>query len=299
MCHSMTGYGASRYTESGITIQCEIKTVNGRYLDVVTRFPREYLWLESLTRKRVAEVCQRGRVEVFISIVPNMSSQAGINATPVVDSSDERFEVFFRAAEKLFSSRGLWSERLQEQLAVDILFRKDILSEELQTPPIQEEVFDGLLREALEALRISQRREGVAIHEDLLNRREIIAEHLQRVDALQRERRPEREALLSDKLQEYLEGGVLPPERIVAEVALLLEKADIEEELVRLRTHLGRFESVLSEVPCGRKFDFLLQECLREANTIASKIQQADAQHAVIEIKSEIERMKEQAQNLE
>jgi uncharacterized protein (TIGR00255 family) len=177
--------------------------------------------------------------------------------------------------------------------------RKDILSEELQTPPIQEAVFDGLLKEALEAVRTTQAREGQSLLQDLMNRREVISEHLGTVDALQRERRPEREALLIEKLKEYLEGGVLPPERIVAEVALLLEKTDVEEELVRLRTHLGRFESVLSEVPCGRKFDFLLQECLREANTIASKIQQADAQHAVIEIKSEIERMKEQAQNLE
>lgn len=296
----MTGYGSSRYTESGVTIQCEIKTVNGRYLDVVTRFPREYMWLESLARKRVAEVCQRGRVEVFISILPSTSSQQGGGATPsVVNACGERFEGFFRAAEKLFSSRGLWSESLQERLAVEILLRKDIMSEELHTLPIQEEVFDSLLREALEAVRIAQEKEGVALHEDLLNRREIILGYLTAVENLQRERRPEREAVLADKLQEYLEGGILPPERIVAEVALLVEKTDVEEELVRLRTHLGRFESVLSEVPCGRKFDFLLQECLREANTIASKIQQADAQHAVIEIKSEIERMKEQAQNLE
>ena len=300
-CHSMTGYGAAQLTKDGISMQCEVKGVNGRYLDIVTRFPREYGSLELLARKQASECCGRGRIEIFFSATKDDDSGEMIDGVDDrgISVSGARFNGFFAAAEKVLSPKGLWNESLQQRLAVDILLRKDIFQDHAMPLNIDVEAFSQLLALALKNLRVSQRTEGDVLCADILSRRETIMQHVNAIEVLRRERRAQREAEMAEKFKEFLKEESLTAERIVAEVALLMEKIDVEEEIVRLRAHLGRFDSVLMEALCGKKLDFLLQECLRETNTIASKIQDADAQSFTIEIKSEIERIKEQVQNLE
>ncbi|MCB0330196.1 MAG: YicC family protein [Bdellovibrionales bacterium] len=293
-CRSMTGFGAASGRLGQYNLSFEIKGVNGRFLDVVVRLPRELSQLEAGIRKLVGEECHRGRVEVLLNLELNPEeSSAEISALP------GKFDGYMAAAETLLAPRGLWSEAVQSDFAVQLLIRKDVLSEVGAELPSELSDYEGVLRTALGVFQDSRAREGVVLARDLVSRRETILVHLEEISTKHASRRKEYLAEREAKFAELLDDKSLPPERLVAEVALLVDRSDVTEEIVRLRSHLTRFVDVLQEDPCGRKIDFLLQECVREANTIASKVQEATMQHLVVEVKSELERMKEQVQNLE
>ena len=289
----MTGFSRVSKEYEGGEVTIEIRAVNSRYLDSIVRLPREFSEFEPGFKKEIARFCKRGRVELTMSV------EVLPGATPNLSASNERFSAYMAESEKLFSAHGLWNESVKQAIATEILVRRDIFSEESNKDGATEEFCLSVLQESLKKLREVQGKEGKELASDMQTRMKNVAGLIQEIRKIHDGQKEQYTTALREKVQEHLDSNALPEERLVAEVAILVERADITEEITRMESHLLRFPDILCESPCGRKLDFLLQECVREVNTIASKIQSADAQHLVVEAKAELERVKEQVQNLE
>jgi len=289
---SMTGFGAGQATRAGALARVELRSVNHRYLDVQLRISRDYAGLETRVRERVGAVVSRGRVSVSVEVAPE-----GGAGTLVLDLDlvREYCTIFSALKEKL----GIVSA--PDPVAVSQLpdvLRRDTaaVAEDIAT-----EAVEVALADALEQLATMRRTEGAALHRDL-------AARVARVEAVGRKLA----ALASgapDRVRKRLEeriamlvpdGVVLDPGRLAMEVAVLAEKSDISEELVRLSAHDAAFLELLErDEAVGKRLDFLLQEMNREVNTIGSKSTDVEVAHLVVELKEEIERLREQVQNVE
>lgn len=292
MLRSMTGYGRSEGYGDGVFIRVEIRSVNYRFLDVTVRMPREYLMLEDLVKKEVQSHFHRGRLDTFVTIEPDLAtlSQVDVNWAYV--------ERLIQSAREVKDRFGLPGELTVQ----DLVQMPDVLS--VPEPEGNEDTWRELLvthvRKACTDLQEMRVAEGVALQEDLEERIGRIVRELEAI----REQAPQVVTSYRDRIRERMKellGDLeIEEERLLTEAALFADKCNIDEELTRLDSHCKQFLHTLKQAtPVGRKLDFLIQEMNREINTIASKANNLSISQHVIEAKSELEKIREQVQNIE
>jgi uncharacterized protein (TIGR00255 family) len=290
---SMTAFGRGEQSSDGRTWTVEIRSVNHRFCDIKIRLPRKLAGLEEQVKKEVAADFTRGHIEVTVNCDGN--EEGNYQLRPDLPLARQ----YFRCLQEIISDLGL---NTQPDLATLAAFREVIVSEKSEDD-LDQVWTTGLgpaLSAALNACRRMREAEGNHLRDDLRARLAFIAEAAQKIEVMVPQLVAERETVLKERLTTLLAGIDLDPQRLAQEVAIIADKSDITEELVRLRSHIGQFGNFLAQSEAvGRRLDFLLQEFLREINTIASKIANAEIAHLGVELKNELEKMREQVQNLE
>ena len=299
MLKSMTGFGRGQYEDENFSITVEMKTVNHRYNEVAIRLPRFLNPLEDKIRKTILKTVNRGRIDVFI----NADYTTSENCTLKVDKN--LAAAYHKALQEVGAAIGL--EELNINSAQEVMY----LSRCQDVINVKEGLFDvetvwhkveQAVDEALKNLVAMRETEGGNIYGDFIYRADLIAEKLTQIEARSPMVVEEYQAKLTDRLNNLLADHniTVEPERLLQEVAIFADRASITEEIVRLKSHIKQFKNIInSDQPVGRKLDFLIQEFNREANTIASKANDYTLAQIVVEIKAEIEKIREQIQNIE
>ena len=292
MIKSMTGYGSAKGTVEGLEISVELKSVNNRYLDCSVRLPRSFLFAEEMVKSRVQSHISRGKVDVFVSVD---SSDAGEMTVKV---NEALLKGYIEAIGHISREYGL----VNDMTALNVSRFPDVLSVEkkdLNAEAISEgmaEIVEVALRD-FDAMRL---REGEKLRDDVLSRLDTIHALVSRVEEKAPETVAEYRARLEQKMAEVLGTTGIDENRILAEAAIFADHIAVDEETVRLRSHMSQLRTMINgSSPTGRKIDFLIQEFNREANTIGSKCQNSEIAHVVVDLKSEIEKIREQIQNIE
>lgn len=295
MSHSMTGYGGSARHYGGYNIQFEIKSVNHRYSEVVLRMPREWTCYEDKLRRLVQEHVKRGRVDVFIG------KEKGDDTSSPFVLNRPVIEAYLRANDELKQNYGLDSSISAKDLLSlpDAVISPDPLMDGAATDQEWETVLMEGLAEALDGMIAMRAREGLHLVSDLEQRLSRLQEIHADLVRLAPEVVVDYRNRLRGRLAELLEGA-FDEQRFAMEVALFADRSNIDEELIRLKSHFEQCRGLLqSEGPVGRKLDFLIQEMNRETNTIGSKANHLALVNHVVEMKAELEKIREQAANLE
>lgn len=292
MIKSMTGYGSAKGTVDGLEISVELKSVNNRYLDTSIRLPRSFLFAEEPIKSKVQSHISRGKVDVFVSVD---ASQAG---DMVVKVNEALLKGYLEAIGHISREYGL----PQDLTALSISRFPDVLTVEkkdLDAEAISAGILDVVER-ALQDHDLMRLREGEKLREDVLSRLETIRSLVETVEEKAPATVADYRMRLEQKMEEILGATGIDENRILAEAAIFADHIAVDEETVRLRSHMSQLESMISgNSPIGRKIDFLIQEFNREANTIGSKCQNSQIAHVVVDLKSEIEKIREQIQNIE
>lgn len=292
MVKSMTGYGRAQQTVAGRDITVEIKSVNHRFFEFSARVSRSYGYLEEKLKAAVYGKVSRGKVEVAVT-------------TCAVESGAVQVEINHDLARSYLDSiRNLGRElMLDDDVTLTSLTRFSDIFVVRKTEEDADLVWQGVsavLDEALEKFLAMRELEGKQLEEDILGRLAAIEDHVAKVEILSPKTVEEYRARLFSRLSDILADKQLDESRILTEAAIFAEKTAVDEETVRLRSHIGQFREILAQSqPVGRKLDFLVQELNREANTIGSKAQDMEVARIVVEIKSDIEKIREQIQNIE
>ena len=288
----MTGYGRACSTIEGREITVEVRSVNNRYLDCNVKMPRIYSYIEDRVRQLVKGHVNRGKVDVLINVVHTAGEEVKITLNkPVLEG--------YLAAMKQIAEEC----PVRDDISVTALTRlPDVFV--MDKPDVDEEaraaeIFD-VVSDALDQYDSMRTAEGAAMERDLLNRRETILSLVEKVEVRSPFAVAEYRHRLQTKMQEVLENTVIDESRILTEAAVFADKIAVDEETVRLRSHLDQLKQMLSEGGAiGKKLDFLLQEMNREANTIGSKCNDLEQARNVVDIKAELEKIREQVQNIE
>jgi len=291
MVISMTGFGRGKSDSGSFSVIVEIKTVNHRFTEMNIRMPRQLLKIEDKIKKKLSQYIRRGRVEVYISV-----EGEGI-VTRKVHVDWKLIEEYYQFIQEAKSQYGIEGTITLQ----DLLNRNDLLY--IEESEAGNEAIENLVlsaaEEAVVLLKQMRLAEGEVLKNDLLaiaSQLETNVSELQKYAPLVVQSFKER---LSKRMQEF-GNGQLDESRILTEVAVFADKADINEEITRLRSHIQQFLQTLNDQePIGRKLDFLVQEMNREANTIGSKANDSNIAKTVVEIKSLLEKLKEQVQNIE
>jgi uncharacterized protein (TIGR00255 family) len=291
MIRSMTGFGSGRGASNGEEIIVEVRSVNHKYCEVKVRLPRELSALEADLGRAVKERLARGGVEVAVR-----RAGPGGSMMPRVDAA--LAEAYARAYAEVAARLGLRGQpSLSDIVGAEGVIRLDDREADLDDARLAS---GRALTQALEALVAMRAREGEALRRDLEARLEVVEGLVARVEVLAPQAVEHHRARLAERVLELTRGVPLDPSRLAQEIALLAERTDVAEEVTRLRSHAAQARQLLgSGEPAGRKLDFLVQEMHREANTIGSKSQHAEISGVVVGLKAEIERMREQVQNVE
>lgn len=290
--NSMTGYGLSEKKCEDFYIKVEMKSVNNRYLDMNVRMPGSIMYAEEAVRSFIKSKIKRGKVDIFINFEYLDSSQVEI------DIDYELLNKYISISKELEENYGLSSDLSFSKIMKDSNIVKaqkadfdgDYIKEELL------KVLDGAAKDFLK----SRAFEGEKIREDF----KVKLDEVERLTYFVEERAPislkENENRLRERVAEFLQSSEVNEDRILTEIAIMLDKLSIDEEITRLKIHIQNFNDIINEEgPIGRKLDFLIQELNREANTIGSKSNDIEITSAVVMLKSEIEKLREQAQNVE
>ena len=291
---SMTGYGRGEAAFDGRTIVVEVRAVNNRYLDCTVKMPRAYIFAEDALKARVQASVARGKLDVFVNI-----SGAGAEGVSVT-VNEELAKAYIDALARLHELSG---GKAPESYSVTDLARfPDVLTVEKQ-----EEDQDTLKEQLLAALDLAladfaamRAKEGERLAEDILSRAAAIETLVGRVEERSPQTVSEYRARLEAKMTEVLQNTQIDESRLLTEAAIFADKIAVDEETVRLRSHISQLRELLAKGGAvGRKLDFLIQEFNREANTIGSKCSDIEIARYVVDIKAEIEKIREQVQNLE
>ena len=293
MIKSMTGYGRGEACAEGRRFTVELKSVNNRYCEVILRQPRSLTQLEDKIRRQIQNKVTRGRIDGFITI-----EETG-EVTPAVKVDKALALTYHKAMKELMADLAI-SDKISIK---DLISLPNVISLE-QTEDDVEAWYQAIQQatdQALEGLMSMRENEGQRLKTDILQRAKLIR---QLVLGQVSERAPlvvqEHREKLMQRLAEWLENGTIEENRLAAEVAIFTDRADISEELVRLNSHLEQLAQILTEGGAvGRKLDFLVQEMNREVNTIGSKANDLIITNAVVNAKSELEKIREQVQNIE
>ncbi len=289
---SMTGFGRGEASDGGRTWVAEVRTVNHRFLDQRVILPRLFAALEEPVKKKVAAALDRGRVDITFSL----QGVSTVEPQLVVNESVAR--QYHRCLRQLIADFELDAEVTLK----DMLTLRDVVSLEEQRPDVDAEwrLIAGALDAALKDCDVMREKEGHALQQDLLGRLAKFEAIVGRIEARIPELQQQRQSDLRLRVGKLLEGLDLDPIRLAQETAIMADKSDVTEEITRLGSHMAQFRSFLaSDEPVGRRLDFLLQEFLREVNTLSSKISNAGIAHLGVEMKNEIEKLREQVQNIE
>lgn len=299
MLKSMTGFGRGEYEDANFSITIEMKTVNHRYNEVAVRLPRFLNPIEDKIRKTILKTISRGRIDVFI----NADYTTSNNATLKVDKN--LAAAYHKALMDIAEAIGAEKLNMNEAVEVMNIARFDDVIN------VKEGFFDVesvwpkveiALNQALNNLVAMRETEGGNIYGDFIYRADLIAEKLSQIEARSYLVVEDYQAKLTERLNSLLfdHNLTVDQDRLLQEVAFFADRANITEEIVRLKSHIKQFKEIISsDKPVGRKLDFLIQEFNREANTIASKANDYTLAQIVVEIKAEIEKIREQIQNIE
>ena len=292
MIKSMTGYGRAVKTLLGREFTVELRAVNNRYLDCTVKLPRSLTFAEEGVKQRVKAAVARGKVDVLISVgaAAGEPDQVSLNR-PVLEG-------YLQAMNAMVQEYGVHNDISAAALArLPEVFLVEKPKED------EDELLSALLQvvdEALAAFNAMRAAEGAAMEADLQSRGQTILNLVAQVEAGSPQTVADYRARLEAKMQEVLERTAIDESRILQEAAMFADKVAVDEETVRLRSHLSQMQAMLSGGGAiGRKLDFLLQEMNREANTIGSKCTDLALARVVVEIKAELEKIREQAQNIE
>ncbi|MEG1393529.1 MAG: YicC/YloC family endoribonuclease [Christensenellaceae bacterium] len=288
----MTGFGKSEIAIDGRKIRVEIKSVNHRFLDISIRQPRFLMFLEDDVRKLLKMHLNRGRIDVFI----NYSSEREDAKKVLVDMPLVR--AYVEAANQIVKQT-----EIKDDLAISHIMRlPDVVTYEEEDS--DEEALKDLLtinlNAALAELMDARQREGNQLKNDIVKRLDLILESAQRIHEKEDTVVGEYKQKLNDRLKEILDGSDVDQQKLAQEVAFFADRCNITEEIVRIKSHVKHFKASMEEnTPQGRNMDFIVQELNREFNTIGSKSQDMEIVEAVIAGKGEIEKIREQIQNIE
>ena len=292
MLKSMTGFGTGRSRAGDEELSVEVRAVNHKHLELKVRLPRELAALEAAVVKAVRSRCARGAVDVAV----RRSASTVTGAVPTVDAA------MARAWREALRTVARAAELADTPTASQIAGQPGVvrMEEPVTDLALAEGALDRALAEALDALVAARVREGRALEADLSARLERVATLAAEVAALAPRTVETYRARLQERVADLLKGAPVDEARLVQEVALFAERTDVAEEATRLQAHLAAFRSFLaSSEPAGRKMDFLVQEMHREVNTTGSKSQSTDISTCIVELKAELERIREQVQNVE
>ena len=292
MLNSMTGYGKGEVRQDDITVTVEIKTVNHRYADISVKLPRSFLALENVIRKQVGAVVGRGKIDVYV----NYELAGEARGMPKLDND------LATAYHRLFVE--LEGElKLQDSIAVsDIIGQKDVV--QVEEAQVQEEAMASCLRSAtasaLDNLMAMRAAEGEETRKDIMARLDATEAILAQIECRAPQVPVEWQERLTERLQRLQQNVEWDPQRIAQEIAVFADRCDISEEITRFKSHLVQFRGMFDDHdPVGRRMDFLVQELNREVNTMGSKSNDAELTKAVVMLKAELEKIREQVQNIE
>lgn len=287
---SMTGYGRADYSADGINLTVEIKTVNNRNFDFNAKMPRVFISLEDAIRKCVGEYVKRGRVDLFINF-----SDRRENKAPV--------EVDFSKAKEYYEALKSIAEKFNvpfDCTASFLMKSPDVLVEEMKTDAEEfKEIVVNTVKKACESLNAMRLIEGEKLISDMLSRIDTITDLREKISIRAPLVTLEHKEKLRQRIEEALADVKIDETRLLNEVAFYTDKVNIDEELTRLSSHIAQFKSIVNKEGVGKKLDFLMQEFNREANTICSKSNDVEVTSFALSLKNEIEKVREQVQNLE
>lgn len=289
---SMTGYGSAKGSVEGQEITVELKSVNNRYLDCSVRLPRNFLFAEDTVKQAVSAGVLRGKVDVFVS------AQASQDSGTVVSVNEELARGYRDAVARIAETLGLESGLNAFSLArfPDVLtVERRELDKDKAAAALSE-----ITEKAVEEFNAMREREGERLRRDMLGKLETIEGLVSVVEERSPQTVKEYRERLEARLRDILADRSLDEQRVITEAAIFADRTAVDEETVRLRSHIAQFRTMLEEgSPIGRKMDFLVQEFNRESNTIGSKCSDASLAKVVVDLKSEIEKIREQLQNVE
>jgi uncharacterized protein (TIGR00255 family) len=289
----MTGFGRAEVNKNGITVSTEVRSVNSRYLDLTLRLPRNFSQREKELKDIVRSYLNRGNLNITVKIEYDSDDVVPLKVNTAAAKSYYKLLNEIRKAVKL-----------QERVKLEhLLTFSDVLEpvDEEETDETEWELVQESVRQALETLNAMRAQEGSELAADLEKRIRGMDETLNEVEKLSKERIPEERKNLQDRIAELVEDKfVIDQNRLELEIALLVDKLDVTEECVRFRSHNKYFlEALNKNEAAGRKLNFLVQEMNREANTIGSKSNDATIAHMIVGLKEELEKIREQLQNIE
>ncbi len=289
MAISMTGFGSADLLWESWSCQVEIRSVNQRFLDIRCRLPLGFQNLEQDFKKQIKEVCTRGKIDCSVRLEKVVG--------------EEKLKLNSERALLFNGLLGEFEELSGRKVNVEAkdLSRINIIEESKSGEPPEE--CQGVILEslalAIESLQQMKQREGQAMNEDIKNRLVNCDQILNTIEKLSLEEPGLYRERLQDRLAQFNDETILNPERLEQEIALLADRLDISEELLRFRTHLQHMDDILEQREIGKKAEFMMQELNREINTISSKSNQAEISKSSVEIKSQLEKIREQLQNIE
>lgn len=292
MLKSMTGFGKGESTDQQVVLTVEIKTVNHRYCDINIKLPRTLAVFENEIKKTLGQCVKRGKVDVYVNL--QLIGSAAIAATlnrPLVSA-------YLSAIEQLKSEFSLIGDISLDWLAG----QKDLIqiSEAAVEPEVMRQVLLSAVERALVGLDQMRVAEGLATAADMQARLAQIGGLIDQVERLAPEVPREWRGKLEQRLKKLADDIECDPQRLAQELAMVADRCDVSEEITRFRSHIKQFDDLIGgDEPVGRKMDFLVQEMNREANTTGSKSNHADLTRLVVEIKAELEKIREQVQNIE
>lgn len=292
MIRSMTGYGRVQQTVDGFNILFEIKSVNHRFFDFSARIPRVYGFIEDRLKTYLQNYITRGKVDVYMTIESLGGEDAEVKLNYGLAQS------YIAALKELQSRYGL-----VDDITVSTVARNNDIFTVIKPPDDEDRIWNAVkvvVDKALEGFVAMREAEGERLKQDLVARAKTIAGLVDRVESRSPVTVEEYRQKLTARMKEILADSSIDENRILLEAAIYADKVSVTEETVRLKSHLSQFETMLnSGEPVGRKLDFLMQEMNREANTIGSKASDIEIAGIVVEIKAELEKIREQIQNIE
>jgi uncharacterized protein (TIGR00255 family) len=299
MVKSMTGYGRAREMRNNRDITVEVRSVNNRYLDTTVKLPRAYIFAEDAIKQRVQAAVSRGKVDVFVSIDATAADETVVTVNEPLAKA--YIDAISRINELAFGKMaGAMAKAVYS--AADIARFPDVLTvtkadEDLDS--VQQDIC-AVAEKALEAYNAMRETEGEKLAADISSRLDTIEKLTGQVEARSPETVREYREKLTARMQEVLQSTTIEETRILTEAAIYADKVAVDEETVRLRSHVSQLRGMLgADEPMGRKMDFLIQEVNRESNTIGSKCNDVAIARVVVELKAEVEKIREQVQNIE
>ena len=292
MIKSMTGYGRAKELFDAREITVEVRSVNNKFLDVAVKMPRSYIFAEDALKGCVQKSTTRGKVDVFVTV------KDGEKHNVVIDVNRPVLEGYLAAFKVMYDQYGVSDNIAATSLAKlpDVI---TVTEEEEDLEQLQKQLC-AVSEKALEEHSAMRSREGKKLFEDIAGRLDTVEKLVSRVEERSPQTVEEYRNKLLARMQEVLGSTGIEESRILTEAAIFSDKVAVAEETVRLRSHISQMRQMAeSEEPVGRKMDFLIQEMNREANTIGSKGSDIEIARIVVELKSEIEKMREQVQNVE
>lgn len=292
MIRSMTGFGRGEATVDGRDITVEIKSVNHRYFEFNCRTTRGFGFLEEKLKSYIKERVSRGKIDMFVSLSQKEDTEAIVKINPSLARG------YINALKKLSDEYGV-----KDDISVSTVSSYSDIFQVHKAPEDEEEVWNAVkpvLDTALNNFITMRETEGEKMKADVMSRAKHILSIVDEIESRSPERVKEYEARLKERIEELLGSADYDEQRVITEVAIFADKVAVDEETVRLRSHFDQLKNLMdSDGEVGRKLDFIIQEMNREANTIGSKANDSNLSHMVVDIKAEIEKIREQIQNIE